>query len=174
MQPVDSIGSSTESRVSHSEPRLLLGFQGTKTARREGTSSPFSDAGGCTSRRNSGRQERLGVRDARTPRCCPGRSPRTSEAFRIGKRAVSREISIGDFRRRIRPSAASNRQQKQHNSGPPSCTRRQYRIYSDGVDVARTASGSMKSRAKMGRRQSNRLKEKLWGERRRSGIIVAG
>jgi hypothetical protein len=25
--PVDSIGSSTESRVSHSEPRLLLGFQ---------------------------------------------------------------------------------------------------------------------------------------------------
>jgi hypothetical protein len=35
-------------------PRLLLGFQGTKTARREGISSPFSDAGGCTSRRNSG------------------------------------------------------------------------------------------------------------------------
>jgi hypothetical protein len=26
-------------------PALLLGFQGTKTARREGTSSPFSDAG---------------------------------------------------------------------------------------------------------------------------------
>jgi hypothetical protein len=35
-------------------PRLLLGFQGTKTARREGISSPFSDAGGCTSRQNSG------------------------------------------------------------------------------------------------------------------------
>src|SRR5580658_5411040 len=35
-------------------PRLLPGFQGTKTARREGISSPFSDAGGCTSRRNSG------------------------------------------------------------------------------------------------------------------------
>src|SRR5271167_2834620 len=35
-------------------PRLLLGFQGTKTARREGISSPFSDAGGCTSCRNSG------------------------------------------------------------------------------------------------------------------------
>src|SRR5271165_3283847 len=33
---------------------LLLGFQGTKTARREGISSPFSDAGGCTSRQNSG------------------------------------------------------------------------------------------------------------------------
>jgi len=28
---------------------LLLGFQGTKTARRGGISSPFSDAGGCTS-----------------------------------------------------------------------------------------------------------------------------
>ena len=52
--PVDSIGPSTESRVSHSEPRLLLGFQGTKTARREGKSSPFSDAGCCTSRQNSG------------------------------------------------------------------------------------------------------------------------
>ena len=35
-------------------PRLLLGFQGTKTARREGISSPFSDAGGCTSPQNSG------------------------------------------------------------------------------------------------------------------------
>src|SRR5271165_3861080 len=35
---------------------LLLGFQGTKTARREGISSPFSDAGGCTSRQNSGPQ----------------------------------------------------------------------------------------------------------------------
>jgi pyrimidine deaminase RibD-like protein len=34
--------------------RLLLGFQGTKTARREGVSSPFSDAGGCTSPQNSG------------------------------------------------------------------------------------------------------------------------
>jgi Helix-turn-helix domain len=30
-------------------PRLLLGFQGTKTARREGISSPFSDAGGWNS-----------------------------------------------------------------------------------------------------------------------------
>ena len=39
--PVDSIGSSTESRISHSEPRLLLGFEGTKTARREGISSQF-------------------------------------------------------------------------------------------------------------------------------------
>ena len=37
--------------------RLLLGFQGTKTARREGISSPFSDAGGCTSPQNSGRPQ---------------------------------------------------------------------------------------------------------------------
>ena len=36
-------------------PRLLLGFQGTKSARREGMSSPFNDAGGCTSPQNSGR-----------------------------------------------------------------------------------------------------------------------
>src|SRR5271165_5909514 len=35
---------------------LLRGFQGTKTARREGISSPFSDAGGCTSPQNSGMQ----------------------------------------------------------------------------------------------------------------------
>ena len=34
---------------------LLRSFQGTKTARREGISSPFSDAGGCTSPQNSGR-----------------------------------------------------------------------------------------------------------------------
>src|SRR5271165_2758314 len=33
---------------------LLLGFQGTTTARREGISSPFRDAGGCTSPQNSG------------------------------------------------------------------------------------------------------------------------
>ena len=33
---------------------LLLGFQGTKTARRKGISSPFSDPGGCTSPQNSG------------------------------------------------------------------------------------------------------------------------
>src|SRR5271157_4504036 len=36
---------------------LLLGFQGTKTARREGISSPFSDAGGCTSPQNSGSRQ---------------------------------------------------------------------------------------------------------------------
>ena len=35
-------------------PRLLLGFQGTKSARREGISSPFNNAGGCTSPQNSG------------------------------------------------------------------------------------------------------------------------
>ena len=58
--PVDSIGSSTESRVSHSQPRLLLSFQGTKTARREGKSSPFNDAGCCTSRQNSGDGDLMG------------------------------------------------------------------------------------------------------------------
>src|SRR5271167_4681684 len=40
---------------------LLLGFQGTKTARREGISSPFSDAGGCTSPQNSGALFRMVV-----------------------------------------------------------------------------------------------------------------
>jgi hypothetical protein len=52
--PVDSIGSSTKSRVPIPNAGLLLGFQGMKTARREGISSPFSDAGGCTSPQNSG------------------------------------------------------------------------------------------------------------------------
>jgi hypothetical protein len=47
--------------------------------------------------------------------------------------AVSRQISIGDFRRRIRPSAAAIRQQKLHSSSPPSCARGQYRIYSDNA-----------------------------------------
>jgi SRSO17 transposase len=40
---------------------LLLGFQGTKTARREGRSSPFRDAGGCTSPQNSGGSHSVGV-----------------------------------------------------------------------------------------------------------------
>jgi hypothetical protein len=35
-------------------PAFCSVFQGTKTARREGISSPFSDAGGCTSPQNSG------------------------------------------------------------------------------------------------------------------------
>jgi hypothetical protein len=52
--PVDSIGSSTKSRLPIPNAGLLLGFQGTKTALREGISSAFSDAGGCTSPRNSG------------------------------------------------------------------------------------------------------------------------
>ena len=90
--PVDSIGSSTESRVSHSEPRLLLGFQGTKTARREGKSSPFSDAGCCTSRQNSGARRgsdarrdgadsRLkGTRSATRSVAAPRRPPRSAAA----------------------------------------------------------------------------------------------
>jgi hypothetical protein len=42
-------------------PRLLLGFQGTKSARREGISSPFNDAGGCTSPQNPGLTSRMGI-----------------------------------------------------------------------------------------------------------------
>jgi Zn-dependent oligopeptidase len=61
-------------------------------------------------------------------------------------RALSRQISIGDFRHRIRPGALVIREQKQLRSSPPWSASRQYRIYSDGVDVARAASGSRKSR----------------------------
>jgi hypothetical protein len=48
-------------------------------------------------------------------------------------RALSRQISIGDFRRRIRPSALVIREQKQWSSSPPWCASRQYRIYPDNV-----------------------------------------
>ena len=48
-------------------------------------------------------------------------------------RALSRQISIGDFRRRIRPSALLIREQKQWSSSPPWCASRQYRIYSDNA-----------------------------------------
>ena len=59
-------------------PRLLLGFQGTKTARREGISSPFSDAGGCTSPQNSGAPGSKAVfRSAAVPRGRTG-APRLS------------------------------------------------------------------------------------------------
>src|SRR5208337_2709454 len=47
--------------------------------------------------------------------------------------ALSRQIGIGDFRRRIRPSALVIREQKQWTSSPPWCARRQYRIYSDNA-----------------------------------------
>jgi hypothetical protein len=48
-------------------------------------------------------------------------------------RALSRQISIDNFRRRIRPSALVIREQKQWSSSPPWCASRQYRIYSDNV-----------------------------------------
>jgi exonuclease SbcC len=48
--------------------------------------------------------------------------------------ALSRQISIGDFRRRIRPSALVIREQKQWSSRPPWRASRQYRIYSDNAD----------------------------------------
>src|ERR1700688_3032898 len=51
--------------------------------------------------------------------------------------ALSRQISIGDFRRRIRPSAAIIREQKQWSSSPPWCASRQYRVYSDNAQQGR-------------------------------------
>src|SRR5258708_3430535 len=72
-----------------------------------------------------------------------------SPAREARRRALSRQMSIGDFRRRIRPGALGIREQKQGDSSPPWCASGQYRICSDGVDVARAASGSMRSRAKM-------------------------
>ena len=50
---VDSIGSSTKSRVSHSEHRPSARF-GDKDGSARRMSSPFSDARGCTSPQNSG------------------------------------------------------------------------------------------------------------------------
>ena len=70
MGPVDPTRSATPStalvpqrKVGFPLPnaRLLLGFHGTKTARREGISSPFSDAGGCTSPRTQGPSNRQGA-----------------------------------------------------------------------------------------------------------------
>ena len=52
--PVDSIGPSTESRVSHSEPPPFARFPRDKDGSARRNIEPFSDAGGCTSRRNSG------------------------------------------------------------------------------------------------------------------------
>ena len=52
---VDSIGSSTKSSgFPFRTPAFCSVSRGTKTARREGISSPFSDARGCTSPQNSG------------------------------------------------------------------------------------------------------------------------
>jgi len=45
--------------------------------------------------------------------------------------ALSRKISIGHFRHRIRPSASMIREQKQCSSSPAWRASRQYRIYSD-------------------------------------------
>jgi hypothetical protein len=59
--------------------------------------------------------------------------PRQCASHRVDRRALSRQISIGDFRRRIRPSALVIREQKQWSSSPPWCASRQYRIYSDNA-----------------------------------------
>ena len=47
--------------------------------------------------------------------------------------ALSRQISIGHFRRRIRPSASAIHEQKQWGHTPPESAIRQYRIYSDNA-----------------------------------------
>ena len=47
--------------------------------------------------------------------------------------ALSRQISIGGFRRQIRPSAAVIREQKQRSSSLPLYASGQYRIYSDNA-----------------------------------------
>ena len=52
--------------------------------------------------------------------------------------AVSRQISIGHFRCQILPIALAIHEQKQWGSIVPRSASRQYRIYSDGVDGART------------------------------------
>jgi hypothetical protein len=52
--PVDSLVPQRKVGFPIRNAGLLLGLQGTKTARREGISSPFRDPGGCTSSQNSG------------------------------------------------------------------------------------------------------------------------
>jgi hypothetical protein len=58
---------------------------------------------------------------------------------------LSRQISIGDFRRRIRPGVFVIREQKQWRSSPPWSASRQYRIYSDNASkMAKAASLKIK------------------------------
>jgi membrane-associated phospholipid phosphatase len=52
--PIDSIGSSTKSRVSHSEPPPSARFPRDKDGSARRNIEPLQCAGGCTSRRNSG------------------------------------------------------------------------------------------------------------------------
>jgi hypothetical protein len=61
------------------------------------------------------------------------------DSAKVINAALSRQISIGDFRRRIRPSASMIREQKQCSSSPARRARRQYKIYSDNA-VRTTAS----------------------------------
>jgi hypothetical protein len=82
-------------------PRLLLGFQGTKTARREGKSSPFSDAGGCTSCRNSGfRLTSLKLSFALQPR----RSSPQSETDGWSDRDATSRLGLASCRSNIPPA----------------------------------------------------------------------
>ena len=55
---------------------------------------------------------------------------------RILALALSRQISIGHFRRRIPSSASAIHEEKQRSSAPLSGANRQYRIYSDNAVTA--------------------------------------
>ena len=78
-----------------------------------------------------------------------GPKTRVLRRIRGNRTALSRQINIGHFRHRIRQRASMIREQKQCSFSPTWRASRQYKIYSDGVDDARAASGSMKGRAKM-------------------------
>jgi quercetin dioxygenase-like cupin family protein len=66
-------------------PRLLLGFQGTKSARREGISSPFNNAGGCTSPQNSGTDSFVCLKG---PMVVGTRAPRNTYVLNAGERCA--------------------------------------------------------------------------------------
>jgi hypothetical protein len=89
---------------------LLLGFQGTKTARREGISSPFSDAGGCTSPQNSALQWPASPR----PSMVFGRSWIDARSLMASREALARRGrrrlgDASDNATRPRPSVRSDR-----------------------------------------------------------------
>jgi hypothetical protein len=76
---------------------LLLGFQGMRTARREGISSPFSDARGCTSPQNSGRQKGagfLGSKNASHPINAMLNYAYVVEAGRLAKALAARGLAL--------------------------------------------------------------------------------
>ena len=97
------------------------------------------DPPATTPERLAARAFRCGDRYA-SPRCASA-SPhahgsancRRGAVHQTARMALSRQISIGDFRRRIRSTAAAIREQKQWSSSAPWSANRQYRIYSDNT-----------------------------------------